>query len=100
MGAFYVHAESIESSRMRRGEIAVGAAAGRSIQQIETDLRGERPGVFVKRRARIALLLRGPIQSARYLHTDAFRPRFQIQDLGNDLIGVSYVVNSHIDLVI
>ena len=38
--ALAVDAEAIEGCGVRRGEIAVGAAAGRSIQQIETDFGG------------------------------------------------------------
>ncbi len=49
--------------RYGRGEIAVGAAAGEGVDQLEADLGGERLGVLEQRGARIALLVRRPVQA-------------------------------------
>src|ERR1700694_5882051 len=80
MRALAVNAEAVERRRMRCGEIAVGTAAGGSIHQIESDFGGERPGMFVKCRAGIALLVGRPVQPTADLDADAFGPRFQVQD--------------------
>ena len=56
MRAFAVDAEAVERRGMRRGEIAVGAAAGECIDQIEADFGGDSLGMFEQRRAGIALL--------------------------------------------
>ena len=64
MRALAVDAEAVERCGMRRGEIAVGAAAGRGIDQIEADLGGKRLGVLVKRGAGIALLIRRTVEFA------------------------------------
>ena len=64
MRAFAVDAEAVERRGMRRGEIAVGAAAGEGIDEIEADFGGERPGVLVQRGAGIALFVRWPVQFA------------------------------------
>ena len=73
---------------MRRGEIAVGAAAGEGVDQIEADLGGERPGVLEQRRAGIALFVRRPVQPAGDLDADALGARFQVQDLRHQLVGI------------
>src|SRR5260370_1015752 len=67
-------AEGIEGRRMRCREIAVGAAAGERINQIEADFRGQRFGVFEQRGAGIALLVRRAVQLADDLDADAFGP--------------------------
>ena len=41
--ALAINAETVERCRMRRGEVAIGAAAGRCTHEIEADLGGERP---------------------------------------------------------
>ena len=64
MRALAVDAEAVERRGMRRGEIAVGAAAGEHIDQIEADLGGKRFGVLVKCGAGIALLVRRPVELA------------------------------------
>ena len=65
MRALAVDAEAVERRGMRRGEIAVGAAAGEGVDQIEADLGGERPGMFVERGAGIAFLVGRTVQLAR-----------------------------------
>ena len=65
MRALAVDAEAVERRGMRCGEIAVGAAAGRGIHQIEADLGGERPGVFVECGAGIVLFVRRAVQARR-----------------------------------
>ena len=64
MRALAIDAEAVERRGMRRGEIAVGAAAGEGVDQIEADFRGERLGMFVKCCAGIALFVRRPVQFA------------------------------------
>ena len=86
MRALAVDAEAVEGRGVRCGEIAVGAAAGRGIDQIEADFGGERFGVFVQRRTGIALFVRRPVESAGDLDADAFAARFQVQDFGNEVV--------------
>ena len=46
MRAFAVDAEPVERCGMRRGEIAVGAAAGGDVGKIKAEFGGERLGVL------------------------------------------------------
>ena len=69
---------------MRRGEIAVAAAAGGRVDQIETEFGRERPGVLVQGRAGIALFVRRPVQFAGDLDADAFGSRFQTEDFATN----------------
>ena len=64
MRALAIDAESVQRRRMRRGKIAVGAAAGRGVDQIEADLGGERFGVLVECGPRIALFIRRAVEFA------------------------------------
>ena len=72
MRALAVDAEPVERRGMRRGEIAVRAAAGVGVDQLEADLGGERLGVLVERGARIALLVRRTVELAGDGDADAF----------------------------
>ena len=79
MRALAIDAEAVERRGMRRGKIAVGAAAGRGVDEVEADLGGERLGVLVKRGARIALFVRRAVEFADTLTLTPsvrdFRPR-------------------------
>ncbi len=69
--ALAVDSEAVEGRGMRRGEIAVGTAAGEDVEQLEAEFGGKLPGVFVERGAGVALLIGRPVQFARDLHGDA-----------------------------
>src|SRR4029453_2471694 len=98
MPALAVDAEPVEGSRVWRGEIAVGAAAGRRIDKVETDLRRNHPGMLVEGRAGIALFVRGAVQLADYLDGDAFGARFEIEDFRRELVRVRHRRHAQIDL--
>ena len=98
MRALAVDAEAVERRGMRRGEIAVGAAAGRCIDQIKTDLGRERPGVLVKRGARIALLVGRTVQLADHLDADAVGAGLQVEDFRHQFVGIGNRRHAHVDL--
>src|SRR3984957_16877274 len=97
MRALAVDAQAVERRGMGGGEIAVGTAAGRCVCQFETNLGGQRFGVFVKRSASVALLVRRTVQSADHLDAHAFGPRFQVEDFGDVFVGIRDGGNTEVD---
>src|SRR5207253_10703919 len=71
MRAFAVDAEPVERRRVRRGEIAVGAAAGGYVHEIEAEFGCKRPRMLKQRSPGIALLVGRAVQLADHLHADA-----------------------------
>ena len=92
VGAFAIDAEPVKRSRMRRGEIAVGAASGGRVHQIEADFGGERLGMFEQRGARIAFLVRRPVQVSGHRDADAFALRCQAAATAADPIDAVHAV--------
>src|SRR5205823_14950495 len=74
MCALAVNAEPVQGRRERRGEVAVGAAAGDGVDKLEADLFGERARMFEQRSTGVALDVRrrseehtSELQSLAYL---------------------------------
>ena len=64
MRALAVDAEAVEGRGQGRGEVAVGAAAGESIDELEADFGGKALRLFEQGGAGIAFFVRWPVQSA------------------------------------
>src|SRR3954463_8084379 len=69
--ALAVDAEPVERAGVGSGEIAVRAASGIGVDQLEADLGRESLGVLVQRGACIALLVRRTVELAGDLDGDA-----------------------------
>ncbi|MGY3034188.1 hypothetical protein ACVIIV_003358 [Bradyrhizobium sp. USDA 4354] len=63
MRALAVEAKAVKGRGMRRGEIAIGAAAAERVEQLEAKLGGELFGVCVKRGTGAGLLIWGRFNS-------------------------------------
>src|SRR5689334_19587416 len=83
-----VDAESVERCGVRGGEVAVRAAAGVGVDQLEADLAGERLRMLVQRGACVALLVRRTIEPARDGNGDAVGLRGQSENPADELVCV------------
>ena len=70
MGAGAVDAEAVEGGRQAGGEIAVAAAAGKRVLEVDPKLGGEAAGVLVERGDGIRFLVGGPVEAAGDLELD------------------------------
>jgi len=95
-----VHPQTVQGCHPRGGEVAVAAAAGEGVDQVDAKFRRQCAGVLKQRRDGVRLAIRRTVDPARDLQPDRGVVGLQGQDAGHCRLSILGLGHAQVDLVI